>query len=266
MPNVKISALPIAASLDGTEDAPIVQGGTTVKVALSLIAALFNGNLGVQDLITSANAQLGGSAFIGGHIEVGTPPVAAAGDIRMPNLGRIAMRNADNSADVVLSLLDNANNLFIGTDDATAQGCATLRLGSAGGISINAAASGGIYLDGSEINIYQPMVGINGPWGAVDGVGIQAMPNTNLTLASSIYSRGCWRFTGAITANRTVTIPLPANADQSYPFIVHNACTGAFGLIFSVGTGGTWLIANAKAAIFVATPTGIFRITPDTTP
>ncbi len=60
MSNIPISSLPVAISLDGSETAPIVQGGTTKRVGLSLLwssnpANIPAGGTTGQALIKSSN-------------------------------------------------------------------------------------------------------------------------------------------------------------------------------------------------------------------
>lgn len=54
MPNTKISALPVASTLDGTETIPLVQGGTTKKSLLSTLGSIL-GVSAPQTLVASSD-------------------------------------------------------------------------------------------------------------------------------------------------------------------------------------------------------------------
>ncbi len=76
MSNVKISALPAAAALDGTELVPVVQGGSTVKALLINFAALFL----PKTLLANTTISTGGHVLILDGIlsTVGAAPTIAS--------------------------------------------------------------------------------------------------------------------------------------------------------------------------------------------
>ena len=83
-----------------------------------------------------------------------------------------------------------------------------------------------------------------GPYG-VHGTGPVAMADTDQTPNQTIYKFGCIKTTGAITANRTLTLPTATDLRGYWKFI-RNTCTGAFSIIVSVGAGTTVTVANGK--------------------
>lgn len=92
---------------------------------------------------------------------------------------------------------------------------------------------------------------------ASEGRAEQAMGDANQTLGASIYSRFSIRTTGAITAARTATLPLPASEDGVVFKPVKNDCTGDFNVVFANGGGtSTSLPPDAKALLVVA-PGGV---------
>ena len=83
MANVKISQLASAASLTGTEEVPVVQGGATVKTTAQAIADLGGGGggFGTLDIITDGN--VGGPISITYSIAANVP-VTTAGTTNVP--------------------------------------------------------------------------------------------------------------------------------------------------------------------------------------
>lgn len=89
---------------------------------------------------------------------------------------------------------------------------------------------------------------------------VKALSDANYPQASSEWLTKIMEFTGTLTAQRNVQIPLAARE----PFTVFNNTTGGFGLQF-IGASGTGIVvAAAKRAILYADGTNVVRVTPDT--
>jgi hypothetical protein len=85
MANVKISQLPSAATLTGSEEIPVVQSGATVKTTAQAIADLAGGGgggLGTLDII--ANGSLGGPNTISYNISALIPATNPLGSVELP--------------------------------------------------------------------------------------------------------------------------------------------------------------------------------------
>lgn len=80
----------------------------------------------------------------------------------------------------------------------------------------------------------------------------------NTTLTSSESANTILEVTGAITGNRTVTLPL-----INRQWIVFNNTTGAFTVTFIGATGTGVVVATAKRATLYSDTTNIVRATAD---
>lgn len=83
------------------------------------------------------------------------------------------------------------------------------------------------------------------------------MADANQTLTNTQYTKAIIKTTGALTAQRTLTFPHPASEAESYLKIVDNACTGAFSVLVSTGTGTTHTINNPGSSLCWFTPDGV---------
>jgi hypothetical protein len=85
------------------------------------------------------------------------------------------------------------------------------------------------------------------------------MADANQTAAAAVYSRHIINCTGALTANRTLTLPHPASEDASYTKKIQLSATGGFGIVVSTGTGTTVTLASGAGNIveIVCTPSGV---------
>jgi hypothetical protein len=99
---------------------------------------------------------------------------------------------------------------------------------------------------------------------AVHGLGTQAMADANQTAAAAVYCFRTIKTTGAITANRTLTIPNGGATDPGgREFTLRNTCTGAFSIVVSTGAGTTVTVANGKTAVLGVDSGGVYRVTAD---
>jgi hypothetical protein len=85
-----------------------------------------------------------------------------------------------------------------------------------------------------------------------------AMANANTTLTAEQARNRILRFTGTLTAQRNIVLPL---AEQEW--IVNNATTGGFGLQFIGATGAGVIVAAARHAIIYSDATNVVRVTAD---
>jgi hypothetical protein len=84
------------------------------------------------------------------------------------------------------------------------------------------------------------------------------MTDANTTLTAAQARNRILRFTGTLTAQRNIVVPL---AEQEW--IVNNATTGGFGLQFIGATGTGVVVAAARHAIVYSDGTNVVRATPD---
>jgi len=82
-----------------------------------------------------------------------------------------------------------------------------------------------------------------------------SMADANTTLTSQQARCAILEFTGTLTAQRTITLPLAAQQ-----WTVFNNTTGGFGLQFNTGP----IIAATKRAIIYSDGSAVQRVTPDT--
>jgi hypothetical protein len=85
-----------------------------------------------------------------------------------------------------------------------------------------------------------------------------AMTDANQTLNAVQARCRILRFTGTLTAQRNIVVPL---AEQEW--IVQNNTTGGFGLQFIGATGTGVVVAAARHAIVYSDGTNVVRVTPD---
>lgn len=67
-------------------------------------------------------------------------------------------------------------------------------------------------------------------------------------------------YTGAMTANRTVTFPLPSSDATSYNRTVLNNTTGGFDIIISVGVGTTVNTLTGNTVTLIFEPAGVRQV------
>lgn len=204
--------------------------------------------------VSTGNIQLASSDSF---IAVGASP-ALSGAVRLENGAMVKGRNADDSGDAELLGVDAYNVAQVGGTGIAA-------------VIIKAPGTCGFY-DGSFYSWICnyggrnasrfPIHGLSVPWGSVNGIGVQAMANADQTAAAGVYEKRIIRTTGALTANRTLTLPT-ATDDQAYEKIIDNQCTGAFGVVISVGAGTTVTVANARRAVIMVDSTGVRRVSAD---
>lgn len=88
---------------------------------------------------------------------------------------------------------------------------------------------------------------------------VKAMSDANYALIHNESYPQILEFTGALTAQRDITVPLGA-----YQWTVFNNTTGGFGLQFIGATGTGIVVAMGKRAIIYADGTNVVRVTADT--
>ncbi len=95
------------------------------------------------------------------------------------------------------------------------------------------------------------------------GVGTQAMADANQTPAETVYGFRAIRTTGALTADRDLTLPALTD-NQAREWIIVNDCSGAFNVVVKMSGGGTTVtIANTKRAVVWVDSGGVTRVTAD---
>lgn len=89
--------------------------------------------------------------------------------------------------------------------------------------------------------------------------------NVNITLVDDEYYHKILEFTGALTGNITVFVPINYyNQSEAWQWTVFNNTTGAFTLTISTVAGAGILVAQGKRAILYCDGTNVVRVTPDT--
>ncbi len=262
IPHVVAGALSAASSL-------IVNADVNAAAAIAVSKLAPSGTAG--DVLTTTGgvpvwaAPVGGGG-LGANVTSGTsyvsigPSAAATGALRLANAFSIVW--ADNvAADAALLNLDVGNQFNVGT---TAYGMAIFgsytQTYATGSHYMYAASAQMVSCDGTTYSTAVPMVGLNSPWGAVDGLVQVAVAASNITLTSAQYNTKIQKFTGAPAAARTITYPLPADDAHSYVKIVW-AATTVSGVTATVGVGTNVTVAVGTAGVLLFTPTGVVRIT-----
>lgn len=208
----------------------------------------------------------GGTVASGNFISFGAA-AATAGVVRLSTNSGICIRNDSDTTNIDIFVLDGSNNATVGH----ATGLSTLIFSTA---DYTVSRAGSFYLQDSAGNtnrllvsstLFQfglPRVGASGgspntPY-ASEGRATQAMADANKTAAASVYSRAIIKCTGALTADRTLTIPLPASEDASYIKVIQNLTTGGFNIVVKAGAHATTVNVASGQKMVLATPDGVF--------
>jgi hypothetical protein len=214
----------------------------------------------------AANGTL--TAAAGDYISFGAN-VASEGyiraDVPVSDAKIISFRRSGNTYDY---LKVESANVYMGNQTfPTRIDGATMTLLSAGTFNIFATSTQVIAMTSTAMAMCKPIIGdtsTSSPHG-VHGVGTQAMADANQTPAAAVYAYNTIKTTGAITANRDLTLPGATDA-AGYTKIINNTCTGGgFGLVIkaSSGAGGTVGIANLMSAMVLVDSRGVTRLTAD---
>jgi hypothetical protein len=207
---------------------------------------------------TAPTNVLAGSGFV----SVGAGP-GRSGSLRVANGAANALvgRSAADTVDISIVYLDSNSRITYGD---TSNPSHTFLAWAFGDFRFQ---SGGVELlrvsgVNSDIEVAGPVVGFGGPYG-VHGIGTQAMADANQTPAAAVYAYGAIKTTGALTANRDLTLPTVTDA-TAYSKWINNTCTGAFNIVLKcVGPGSTVTIANGKSAWIMFDSRGPIRMTAD---
>jgi hypothetical protein len=207
--------------------------------------------------LQQASGVLAGTNFV----SVGTAP-AAAGGVRIANADGVFMRNAGGTADVCATFVDSSNWLYLGADGVFGRQASYTYVNATGQVRLSIGGTTSLYVTSTSLLLTVPIYGTSSPYG-VHGIGVQAMADANQTPASSIYQYGAICTTGALTANRDLTLPTVTDAN-AYSKWINNTCTGAFSIVLKcVGPGSTVTIANGKSAWIMFDSRGPIRMTAD---
>lgn len=95
-----------------------------------------------------------------------------------------------------------------------------------------------------------------GGGGSAVGEFTQAMADTNQTVSPTNAANAIITTTGVLTADRTLTLPVPANAAANTFRVIRNQCTGA-NLVVSVGVGPTLTIGPGLDLLVLIRSTGV---------
>lgn len=103
------------------------------------------------------------------------------------------------------------------------------------------------------------------PSWVVDGGGQTtiAMGNANQTVSAALAMAAVIKTTGAITANRDLSLPTPTGDGDVRVYTIRNTCTGAFSVNVRTSGGATVAVANGKTAQIGIDSAGAFRVSAD---
>jgi hypothetical protein len=299
----KISALPAASSIVDTDLIPIVNGGVTKSCTPAQIRATPTGTgfvhitAGVQDGAAAlvVNADVNAAAAIAGTkiapdfgaqdiattgtLGLGATPRATLGDVKVKYNFIIRGRNGANTQNAdLLAFGTSSNDLYLGDQSIVTN--TRVWANSSAGLAVSGNSDYALVTTGTGLAVFTggvtalvvgssahssalPMIGSGTAWGANDAITTQPMADANQTPAAAVYQAASIKTTGAITANRNLTLPAATDA-QSYEKTIVNTCTGAFSIVVTTGAGGTVTIANGKTAKIRVDSTGTTRVTADT--
>jgi len=232
------------------------------------------GNLGLNANLIGANTTVSASNVgtliypaATSFLSVGTSP-ASTGPLRLSNNAFIQTRNQANNADVQLVGTDTANRATLGSatnfvrvtptngdGGLTVTGEFVHNTGSGQSHRFLAGGIACLNIVNSLISAGVPRVGLSTPYSS-DGVSTQAMLNANQVAVAAVYSRTFIEVTGALTAQRTLTFPLPASNDFSYSKIINNSTSGAN---LQITNGGSQIVVllPSQIAVLYFSPGGV---------
>ncbi len=232
---------------------------------------------GTNATITNSYAlwvQAGLSKLDGGltstYAGLGTTP-AGAGYIRLPYAAGAqtfaAMRNDTNGGD--WNIL-NATAAYVTLGDAALQTQVTLYgtsilFGDGAGVEMQVAGNYLFRWEAAAIRSAQPLIGdtrASSPYG-VHGLGTQAMADANQTPAAAVYVFGTVQTTGALTADRNLTLPTATDA-AAYTKWIDNLCTGNYNVVVKCASGATVSVPNGQRICVLVDSRGVTAFTTPT--
>ncbi|MBA2683259.1 MAG: hypothetical protein H0U66_02035 [Gemmatimonadaceae bacterium] len=207
---------------------------------------------------------LSGTGYV--SIGPGGSTVPTTGALRLGGTGTLVPLIVwnDGVTDNAMVTIDTVGNGCAFGYDACAQtalrGATVLLYAGAGSTYIYAAGGQAMTLDGTNVNTALPMVGLNAPWGGVDGQVVIAVSTVGITLTSAQYNTKIQKLTGSPAAARNITYPLPADDAHAYTKIVW--CQTTVSGVTVTNTGGSTVVlgAGAAPALLIFTPTGVAKI------
>jgi hypothetical protein len=243
IPHVVAGALSAASSLIVNADVDAAAAVAGTKVAP---------DFGAQNVVTT------------GFVSIGATP-SSFGAIRLA--ANSAITAHDSGAGYYSVITGSGDAVYVGTNPAWGQQATVVNVYAATAVAIGTTAVTNFYFPAGGANeSWKPITGSStgsSPY-AVHGLGTQAMADANQTPAASVYQYKTIKTTGAITANRTLTVPNGGATDAGgREFTLRNTCTGAFGIVVSTGAGTTVTVANGTTAILGIDSGGVYRVTAD---
>ena len=199
-------------------------------------------------------------------LAVGIDP-ASAGIIRVPYDGSsriiIAERNAADTDDYNVIATNAGSTIFGDVDTTTSMSGYTLALSAGAGGQIDTAINSGYgwFLTSAGFHVAVPILGdtrASSPLG-VHGVGTQAMGDADQAPVAAVYKYNTIITTDALTADRTLTLPVATDA-AAYTKIIDNTCTGGFNVIVSDGVGTTVSIPDGVRNTVLVDSRGVTKI------
>jgi len=228
-----------------TEPAATAPGGSDTQVMFNDSSA-FGGDAGLTYNKTTNVLSISDALSLGSS-------TATTGHIRLPNAAGIYARNSGDSTNNLT--IQGGDNVIIG--DATNNSYVALR--SSTSIYSQIGGSDKFVVNSGTTTSASPIIGEASQYG-LHGVGVQAMADANQTPASSVYQYNTIATTGALTANKNLTLPAATDA-AAYTKIIDNRCTGAFSVVVKdSGAGTTVTVANASIVTVLMDSRGATKV------
>lgn len=251
-----------AVALLFTNGAPSAGAGSAGAVGEVQTADGAGGFAAASDVVAGA-----------GFITIGAPGLhALSGLVRARGATAqtlLAVRDTLDTDDLEALSVDAGGNLYVGTGTsfAAARQFSQINIYALAAVGLGLGGTTYAYLYSGNNETWRPHVGsvtAASPWGAVDGRGTVVPANAPKVLTAAEFSRRVVVFSGAMTATRAMTFPLPTSEDEAYERVIDaSAASGAFFIRCSVGVGGVVDVAATKKAILQFTSAGVSRITAD---
>lgn len=220
-------------------------------------------NADVSASAAIVGSKLAASLALTTSVAAGTN-AAAGGAVRIPSAQLLRSRNNANGGDLDIAGYDASDTLILG--DGTGGGGITYKCYSGGIHYFRLGSNDTLAIRADSIRCMMPITGEDSfyttPYSA-HGSATVAEGDTTRTEVAGIYKYTNIIYTGAMTAGRTVTFPLPASLAASYHKTIFNNTTGGFAITLANGGGATIAIAAGKTALVAFEPAGARRLTAD---
>lgn len=230
------------ASIGGVVDTFRIGAGTLVSGSTGRLVTLLAGSACKKLTIDGFRQETGDNMVVVASGVTNTPDIS----ITNSDIKTTAVVNASSSANINLSgnRIESASN-------------GVLRTGGTPTIKMH--ASGNTLVSGSWVAVPSgtPVISLSGA-DITGGKLALALSDANTTLTYDQPFNAILEFTGTLSAQRNLVLPLTARQ-----YTVYNNTTGGFGLQFIGATGTGVVVGAGKRALIYADGTNIVRVTAD---